>query len=346
MNRILPFADGKFSSTPPPALLNTLTDELLVVASDAVAAVAAQVQPPPSGKGQLRLLAWVVADARGATIPLERSLAETVGKRLAAQAQRVRGQLAQPAADAEEARSVLDAEAAAGSLAPAQVEQRRAAIDAAQQETYTRACQHARSEVYVGFTELDALLPRVEQAASSQPRYPGAAACFEPRAFRPLPPIPSDLAGLLGQKARDELVERFGGRDAWGYDDDPEAHVWWTQILPDFVNTLRDERDAACAARDAARRDSDAAVARQDAAVAARDAADEARDAADEARDAAVEARDAAVEARDAAVDDALTWEWNVVRVQQSQQRRIEMYCARIEELEAERERMIERMIA
>ena len=144
---------------------------------------------------------------------------------------------------------------------------------------------------------------------------------------------------MLGQKARDELVERFGGRDAWGYDDDPEAHVWWTQILPDFVNTLRDECDAACAARDAARRDSDAAVARQDAAVAARDAADEARDAADE-------ARDAAVEARDAAVDDALTWEWNVVRVQQSQQRRIEMYCARIEELEAERERMIERMIA
>ena len=43
--RILPFAKGEFTPSPPPALLDRLTDHLLVVASDAVEAAAAEVQP-------------------------------------------------------------------------------------------------------------------------------------------------------------------------------------------------------------------------------------------------------------------------------------------------------------
>ena len=62
------------------------TDEILVVAAAAVEAVVAQQQPRPSGKAQYRLLAWTVADARGATAVLDKALAETVGKRLDRQA--------------------------------------------------------------------------------------------------------------------------------------------------------------------------------------------------------------------------------------------------------------------
>ena len=99
--RILPFPNGNFSPSPPPALLDAITDELLVVTADVVAAVAAEVAPRPSGKALLRLLAWVVADARGATVALEKLLAETVGKRLDRQAQKVRTELARATRDAE-----------------------------------------------------------------------------------------------------------------------------------------------------------------------------------------------------------------------------------------------------
>ena len=80
--RILASEEGNFTPSPPPALLDSITDELLVVASDTVAAVATQAPTKPSGKAKLRLLAWLVADARGADTPLEKALAETVGKRL------------------------------------------------------------------------------------------------------------------------------------------------------------------------------------------------------------------------------------------------------------------------
>ena len=84
--RILPFDKGNFSPSPLPALVNVVTDELLVMAKEIVAAVAAAAQPKLSGKAQLRLLAWVVADARGARVAMEKALAETVGKRLDRQA--------------------------------------------------------------------------------------------------------------------------------------------------------------------------------------------------------------------------------------------------------------------
>ena len=50
------------------------------MASDVLAAAAAQVQQPPSGKAQQRLLAWLLADARGATALLDKEDAQVAGK--------------------------------------------------------------------------------------------------------------------------------------------------------------------------------------------------------------------------------------------------------------------------
>jgi hypothetical protein len=67
--RLVSVPEGTFSPSPLPALLDSLTDEQLVVASDAIAAAATaaaaeQVQPPPSGKALLRLLAWLLRSGR------------------------------------------------------------------------------------------------------------------------------------------------------------------------------------------------------------------------------------------------------------------------------------------
>ena len=83
--RLLPFAEGNFAASGPPSLLDVLTDASLVVASGIMHKEAAQL----SGKAKLRLLAWLLADARGATTPIDKKLAETVGKRLDAQVKRV-----------------------------------------------------------------------------------------------------------------------------------------------------------------------------------------------------------------------------------------------------------------
>ena len=91
--RIRRFPEGEYPPLPHPQLLNQLTDELLVAASDGVKSVAAEA-PSISGNSALRLLAWTVADARSATTVLEKPLALTVGKRLDRQAGSVRAQLA------------------------------------------------------------------------------------------------------------------------------------------------------------------------------------------------------------------------------------------------------------
>ena len=60
--RILPYIKGDFKPAGPPAPFQAITDELLVVAEEAVACVCAAVLPaPPSLAAQQRLLAWVVA---------------------------------------------------------------------------------------------------------------------------------------------------------------------------------------------------------------------------------------------------------------------------------------------
>ena len=74
---------------------------------------------------------------------------------------------------------------------------RRAEIDAAEEQAY----EHARREVYVGFHELEALLPGYVAPS----RYPELVALHEPAGPATLPPIPPDLAAALGPAACDEM---------------------------------------------------------------------------------------------------------------------------------------------
>ena len=147
VQRLRSSTDGDFAPTGPPALLNELTDAVLVVASGIVSEAASTL----SGKAQLRLLAWLLADARGATSPLDKKLAETVGKRLSAQAQRVRCALDEARSMAELQRAEARAAAALAADA-ADLPKRLAAIDAAEQQ----ALSAPNTEVYVGFWELGA----------------------------------------------------------------------------------------------------------------------------------------------------------------------------------------------
>ena len=114
--RIRRFPEGEYPPLPHPQLLNQLTDELLVAASDGVKSVAAEA-PSISGNSALRLLAWTIADARSATTVLEKPLALTVGKRLDRQAGSVRAQLAGIRERAEEQRSRLRATVRGDALA-------------------------------------------------------------------------------------------------------------------------------------------------------------------------------------------------------------------------------------
>ena len=234
--RFLPFPNGNFSPSPPPALLDKITDELLVVASDAVATVAAEQPRPPSGKSLLRLLAWIVADARGASTVLDKLLAETVGKRLDRQAQKVRTTLARATKVAEFARSDLLTVLADSALASDGAD-RRAETDAAEKQAY----EHARDEVYIGFHELEALLPGYVAPS----RYPELVRIHEPAGPATLPPIPPDLAAALGPAACEEMQMRIQEEGGHRCLDPADSDVWWAVYLPAFVNDLRRERDAA-----------------------------------------------------------------------------------------------------
>ena len=139
--RIRRFPEGEYPPLPHPQLLNQLTDELLVAASDGVKSVAAEA-PSISGNSALRLLAWTVADARSATTVLEKPLTLTVGKRLDRQAGSVRAQLAGIRERAEEQRSRLRAtvrgDALAQELAHAGAAEARE-LSAVHDEVYVRS---------------------------------------------------------------------------------------------------------------------------------------------------------------------------------------------------------------
>ena len=95
--RIRTFPEGEHTASPRPPLLHELTDEQIVVGTRAVKAVAGE-SPALSGNKTFALLAWTVADARGAAVPLERALALTVGKRLDRQDLAVRANPGDPRA--------------------------------------------------------------------------------------------------------------------------------------------------------------------------------------------------------------------------------------------------------
>ena len=144
--RLLPFAEGNFAASGPPSLLDVLTDASLVVASGIVHEEAAQL----SGKAKLRLLAWLLADARGATTPIDKKLAETVGKRLDAQVKRVLSAIEEARSTAEQQRA--EARTAAALIGQEVSAEKLAAIDA----TERQALDAPNKEVYVGFWELGA----------------------------------------------------------------------------------------------------------------------------------------------------------------------------------------------
>ena len=148
--RILPYTDGKFSPTTGDPVVKVLTDDLLMAAAAAVKDVCGAVEPTPSGKAQFRLLAWVVADAVGALEPVEKDVAETVGKRLQRQASRVSTSIAAVAASFEKERDTARSAVEKGVTLAEDLEGLLADIDANEQD-FIRPLQQ---EIYVGFVEL------------------------------------------------------------------------------------------------------------------------------------------------------------------------------------------------
>ena len=126
-----------------------------------------------------------------------------------------------------------------------------AGIDADQQAAVGRP----RSEVYVGFHELDALLPGTDGYQPLPPDLPKCGhkeyaltkgredgiffpfACTRNRAragSMKSAPIPRDLVELLGPDAAAQLWDEYGGT---GY----EAPEWWSSGVPNLIKLLRHE---------------------------------------------------------------------------------------------------------
>lgn len=228
--RLLPFTEGSFEPSPPPELLDTLTDELLVVAHDAVQAVASTSSVPLSGKAKFRLLAWLVADARGAQVPMDKPLAETVGKRLDRQVQKVRTDLLAAVAAAQVDRDRAHARARVDPAFRTQLRPHLSIID----ETERLATERPSNEVYVGFHELESLLPeRAPQPVQrALPPALAAALCVadEADAEPEVAAIPHDLAVALGHDGVQALwrhMEELGRC--------PRREGDWRALLPGLV---------------------------------------------------------------------------------------------------------------
>ena len=167
--RIRTFAEGKFVPSPQPNVLNKLTDALLVTADAVVKSVAAEA-PPLSGNSAFRLLAWTVADARGAQTVIDKPLALTVGKRLQVQAQRVRDDATSYCRPIKERASQERQELLDGPMLNRDGE---AALEAAMAVSRARELselQRAKEdEVYTGFLELESLLPEEQRWDEASP---------------------------------------------------------------------------------------------------------------------------------------------------------------------------------
>lgn len=205
-------------------------------------------QPPLSGNGVLKLLAWTVADARGATTLLDKSLALTVGKRLDRQAESVRAKLQGILGRwrDERARIHLEAHSNAGmkALLEGFIE---SALESEKAELYD-----ARTEVYIGFHELESLLQEEEDAEPERAPAPAPVPAPEVQLARQpavhFPwlleldeepwagcPIPPDLlAALYSTEAVDLLWEQ--SRE-WACPPETGAD-WWSHGLPRFAARL------------------------------------------------------------------------------------------------------------
>ena len=252
-----PISIGRHDAPKPPALLDVLTDELLMVANDAVTAVAAELVPKASGNAQWRILAWTVAAARGATTNLDAALALTVGKRLDRQAQKVHADLAAARTAAEVERCSARAAAATDATLAGMLTATLVAIDVRERKALTAPA----TEEYIGFHELNGLLPEpppppAPLPASQAPSLPESYNCVrypwlvesthEQASYSAgtasvettFPPIPPDLAAVLGRDATqalwdDTMQGAVLGRTPYQYTDH-----WWCYGLPYAYKTL------------------------------------------------------------------------------------------------------------
>ena len=235
--RILNFKNDAFEPSPPPQLLDKLTNELLIVAVDAVWAAAAAAMTI-SGVARYRLLAWTVADARGATVPLDKPLALTVGKRIERQAIKTRADLASVADAAQAARDrAREAADRASEGGPARegLPSELAAIDQAEQARLNEL----RDEVYIGFNELESLLPSESDVVprvadeTAEVRFPYLLGLDERDDY--VAAIPPDLVAILGPDATQALWQ-FATRN--GNRGPSEPDFWWSIELPGFAGWL------------------------------------------------------------------------------------------------------------
>jgi hypothetical protein len=236
--RILPYHQGNFTPSPPPQILDTITDEQILVAFDVVARIAVEAKPKPlSGAAEQRLLAWLIADARGATIVLDPPSAERAGKRLKKQALKVHTDMDAAPVWAEEERARLHAEAAADAALKPSLRAQLAQVD----ETEKQMLKAPAEEIYVGFYELDQLVPNQAQDGNEHDAkgstVEGTAELRAPWVLESRPasaPIPPDLAQLLGSEGCDALAAAQCGTLE-------STDEWWTLGLPATIKYLLNE---------------------------------------------------------------------------------------------------------
>ena len=198
--RIRTFPEGKYAPSPPPNVLGKLTDALIVTASDIVISVA-QEEPALSGNSMFRLLAWTVADARGAQTAIEKPLALTVGKRLQVQATRVRNDAApycKPIMEraSREREKLRDGPMTSGDGEAAL----EAALAAIRAKELSELQQAKEKEIYTGFDELESLLTEEQRwdGASIEQRVAWSlvdARAAELAADVPAPAVPASSTG-------------------------------------------------------------------------------------------------------------------------------------------------------
>ena len=191
-----------------------VTHELLMLCQDVVKGLS----PKLSGKGQKRLLAWLLADAMSVGRPMEKALADTVGTRFDRQADRVRsemeavaGKAAQQRADAENAVALagLTADPKNERLL-AELAAKRSAIIAGEEEQLDKL----RREVYVNVGELNL-------EAQAEPVTPAAPSLLSTPMTEPVGPMATEEWDVEqrafahwrahGGSLPQELVECLGG---------------------------------------------------------------------------------------------------------------------------------------
>ena len=152
---------GKLGTLKKVSGVKDLTEEVLLVASDAVqVVVAAAPSPKPSGKAQLRAFCRLVAAVMGSAAAFDEKEAAVIGKRLQAQVARVRAALAGASAVAAQERADAQAAAAVDAELLATLPVVLAAINTIEQ----KALAAPSREPYLGFWELELAAPPVELA--------------------------------------------------------------------------------------------------------------------------------------------------------------------------------------